>query len=207
MGLTQPAPLTEATIHLVRHGQSQWNVEHRIQGQRPHIELTELGRAQAERAAQTLSDSGARRVLSSDLVRAVQTAAPIAAALGVEVELVPALRERGMGAVEGLISGEVWAAHPDMDWRDPDQRFPGGESKREVYERFASTLAGLQDGSPVVVVSHGDAIRLALAWLSGQPVAEVGWFDVPNCSVITAKVRAGQVSLNYDDRHDWTRHR
>jgi probable phosphoglycerate mutase len=190
MALNRPG-LGEATVYLVRHGQSSWNVDGRIQGQAVGIELTDRGRTQAAAAARALRDSGATRVLSSDLIRAVQTATPIAAALGVPVELEPGLRERGMGIVEGHLTDDVLAAHPDVNWRDPDLRFAGGESKRDVYDRLAATLGKLVGAEPIVVVSHGDAIRLAVDWLCGHPVEDARWYDVGNGSITEVRVRPG----------------
>jgi probable phosphoglycerate mutase len=187
------APLPAATLHLIRHGQTEWNVQRRVQGQVADIELTELGHRQAAAAAVLLAGSGARRVLSSDLTRAVQTAEPIAAALHVAVELEPGLREQRMGELEGRLSADVWRTHSNVDWRDPDHRFVRAESRREVYERMAATISSVAGLEPVVLVSHGDAIRLALAWLSSRPPRDVPWYDIPNCSITTVIVRDGEL--------------
>jgi len=187
--------LSPTTLYLVRHGQSQWNIERRIQGQTPDIELTDLGREQAAAVAADLRATGARHVISSDLVRARQTAEPIATALGVPLEVDPDLREQAMGEVEGRYSAEVLAAHPDLDWTDATHRFPGGESRGEVFDRMARALtrAAARPG-PVVVVSHGDAIRLALSWAAGRHVADVAWQDVPNCSIWTVQIPPDRTS-------------
>ena len=96
------------TVHLVRHGQSTWNVEGRLQGQTVHPELTERGRREAAEAAALLrarcpgtgEDVG---LICSDLVRAAQTAAVIGQVLGVSVEQDVALREQGLGVFLSLI--------------------------------------------------------------------------------------------------------
>jgi 2,3-bisphosphoglycerate-dependent phosphoglycerate mutase len=185
--------LTDATLLLVRHGQSQWNVARRIQGQTADIELSELGHQQAARVAEQLLGSGATRVLSSDLTRARQTAAPIAAALGVSVQLEPGLREQSMGTLEGTYSADVWKSHPEVDWTDADHRFHGAESRREVFDRMAATLTRVAGPQPTVLVSHGDAIRLALGWLAGRPAGGVPWHDIPNCSITRVTIRSGQL--------------
>ncbi|MFL6072657.1 MAG: histidine phosphatase family protein [Mycobacteriales bacterium] len=185
-------------FHLVRHGQSEWNAEGRLQGQTPHVPLTALGRAQAEAAAEALRGSGAGAVYTSDLTRAVQTAAPIARALDVTAVVEPALREQALGALEGRLARDL----PEPD-PDPEQavsaaelartRWGGGESLHDVYHRVGPFLRRLltQPPSPaVVLVSHGDTIRVAAAYLRGAGVDGVDWSGaVPNGSVTTIRVR------------------
>jgi probable phosphoglycerate mutase len=201
VALTEAAAIdiafVDTTLYLVRHGQSQWNVQRRIQGQSAGIDLTELGHRQAAETAARLRDSGATRVISSDLTRAVQTAGPIAAALGVDVQLAPGLREHSMGMLEGSYSEEVWKSHPEVVWTDADHRFEGGETRREVYERVAATLIQVLEFAspqPTVLVSHGDAIRQALAWLSGEPADALAWRDVANGSITTVTIRSGRLA-------------
>src|ERR1700712_625491 len=92
------------TIHLVRHGQSEWNVSGRLQGQTPHPRLSRLGDAQALAVARELAAHPIKAGFPSDLVRAVQTAAPIASAVGVPAVIEVRLREQGMGRLEGMTS-------------------------------------------------------------------------------------------------------
>jgi 2,3-bisphosphoglycerate-dependent phosphoglycerate mutase len=90
-----------ADVHVVRHGQSTWNAQRRIQGQAPGIALTPLGQRQAGAAARRLAGCGARALYASDLTRAAATAAPIARQLGLTVTIDPDLRERGLGEYDG----------------------------------------------------------------------------------------------------------
>ena len=107
------------TVHLVRHGQSTWNVEGRLQGQTVHPELTERGRREAAEAAALLrarcpgtgEDVG---LICSDLVRAAQTAAVIGQVLGVSVEQDVALREQGLGVLEGRLTKELVALRAEV---------------------------------------------------------------------------------------------
>jgi probable phosphoglycerate mutase len=180
-------------LHLVRHGQSEWNAEGRLQGQTPHVPLTALGHAQAEAAAEALRGSGAGAVYTSDLTRAVQTAAPIARALDVTAVPEPALREQALGALEGWLARDLpepeQAIAPEEMGRT---RWGGGESLHDVYHRvgpFLRRLLTSPPGTAVVLVSHGDTIRVATAYLRGLGVDGIDWSGtIPNGSVTTIRV-------------------
>ncbi|WP_265447319.1 histidine phosphatase family protein [Flexivirga meconopsidis] len=176
------------TIYLVRHGQSTWNHERRLQGQTAHPPLTELGRAQAASAAAELRDRlGSDRpptLWTSDLVRARQTAAVIGMRLCLTPRESPALREQGMGDLEGRGYDELRAEDPPAGGLDISEvRWGGGESVLDVHRRLAIFLAELDEGTHVLV-SHGDAIRVALAILDGRTHREVDWDSpMPNGGV------------------------
>ena len=162
------------TLVLIRHGESTWNREGLIQGQTLTPALTELGRAQAARVAADLAGSGARRILSSDAVRARQTAEIIGTALGLPVESTPLLRERHWGVFQGCprdVARDVEAG------LRPDQPLEGGESRVDVRRR-ARALLGQLDERPTVVVTHGGFITEALTVLGVDAPP-----DVANCSV------------------------
>jgi broad specificity phosphatase PhoE len=181
------------TLHLVRHGQSEWNLTHRLQGQVAHVPLTPLGFEQARAAARTLAGRDIVAIHSSDLLRARRTAEVIGAALGLAVHLDPALREQGYGTLEGQPSADVLATAP-YDFSDPDARAPGGESIRDVHARVGGCLTRYAEryvGRECVLVTHGDAIRIGLARLAGLGPADVPWRDAPNGSVTTAHVPVG----------------
>lgn len=153
---------------LVRHGQSTWNAAGRVQGQTASPELTDLGRRQAAAVAGRLLDHRPRRLLTSDLVRATQSAGIIGAALGLEPQADPRLRERHYGTWQGLNAAD--AARVARSLAD-HQRLPGGESLADVRRRWLALVAELQDEpGPVVVVTHGNLIAEA----AGQPVPENG---------------------------------
>lgn len=178
------------TLHLIRHGQSEWNLTRRLQGQVADVPLTPLGVEQARAAADALAGRPVAAVHSSDLLRARQTAEAVAAALGLPVQLDPGLREQSYGALEGMLTDDVLAAAP-YDFTDPDGRAPGGESIRDVHERVGRRLAGYAQryaGRECVLVSHGDTIRVALAWLDGRDAGDVPWRETPNGSVTTVRL-------------------
>jgi probable phosphoglycerate mutase len=176
-------------VYLVRHGQSEWNVRRLTQGQTAHPPLTGLGREQAARAARLLvadlaaRDTAVRRIVSSDLVRAVETAQVLGEALGAPVTLDPRLREQHLGALEGRGYDDTWAAAEAFDWSDPTLPIAGGESLMDVHLRMADVLGSVDPTAVTVLVSHGDAIRAAVAHLHGVAPHEADWVDVPNGAV------------------------
>jgi probable phosphoglycerate mutase len=160
------------TLLLVRHGQSEWNAEGLMQGQTPHVPLTELGHQQAAQAAAELAalvrdGAGPGALLSSDLLRAVQTAEHCAAAVGLPVRTTTALREQGYGVLQGRPSRELWNV---VDWTDPHWSAEGGESLAELHGRVAGLFEQLRAHPPadvVALVTHGDTIRAAQAVAAG----------------------------------------
>ncbi|MCS6803187.1 MAG: histidine phosphatase family protein [Chloroflexota bacterium] len=171
----------------VRHGESVWNAEGRTQGQ-ADVALSERGRQQAAAIAGRLERVPIGAVFSSDLVRAWETALPIAAAHGAPLVPVPALRERHLGAFQGLTFEEIVARFPDL-WEAVfrgDGRPPGGETRAEVGARVRCFLRELRAAPPaetVVLVGHGGSLRAAFAELLGLPQEE-GWrFRVDNGSL------------------------
>jgi broad specificity phosphatase PhoE len=181
------------TFHLIRHGETDWNRDGRIQGQSDPA-LSARGREQAQALAETLAARPIGALWSSDLRRAVETAEPLAARLELEVRVSRALRERDFGANEGRVAAEVAAELGTVAgtaWHGPDDRHPGGESLRELYERVAAFLEELLADPPaeeVALVTSGGPIRMATAYLARQPVEAVVWSAVDNCSVTTVEV-------------------
>jgi probable phosphoglycerate mutase len=149
-------------ILAIRHGETAWNVDTRIQGQLD-IPLNETGRWQAERLARAVADEGVSAIYSSDLLRAYQTAQAIAQATGLPVSTEAALRERGFGDFQGQTYKEIEAKWPEaaQRWRKRDPDFsPGhsGESLRVFFERcvtVATRLAAAHPGETIALVAHG----------------------------------------------------
>ncbi|RZU34275.1 histidine phosphatase family protein [Blastococcus saxobsidens] len=155
------------TLLLVRHGQSEWNARGLMQGQTAHVPLTALGHSQAELAARELAELRPGVLLSSDLLRAVQTAEHCARATGLPFSTTPALREQGYGVLEGRPSHELWDV---VDWTDAHWSAEGGESLAELHARVAAFLGHLCAEPPadvVALVTHGDTIRAAQAVAAG----------------------------------------
>lgn len=177
-------------VYLVRHGQSEWNLLRLTQGQTAHPPLTELGRAQAASAAALIASDVSRRglvvdrIVTSDLVRAVETANILATRLGSAVGLDVRLREQHLGRLQGRGYEETWAAAEELDWSDPAQAVAGGESLVDVRDRMAAVLRETDPAAVTVLVSHGDAIRVAAAHLSGVEPHDAPWVEVPNGAVL-----------------------
>ena len=169
----------ETTIYLARHGETDWNRLGRWQGH-TDVPLNAAGREQAQALAERLRDTGVRRLYTSDLGRAHETARIVAAALGLDAPVIePGLRERGFGCFEGLTGEECAARFPD-EWiryrRDPRDRPPGAERQEAVVERMVATMIriggalerdGLEPASSALAISHGGALRAFVASITG----------------------------------------
>ena len=179
-------------IVLVRHGQSTWNLEHRLQGQTMHVPLTDLGRAQAEQAARRVVELVApgTAVISSDQLRAVQTAEPIARALRVAVTTDARLREQALGRMEGKLPEELTPepAPPGIDVADV--RWGGGESLADVTARTRSFLTiDSPADDEIVLVTHGDTMRVILGVLDGRSHRHLDWdLIIGNGAVVEREV-------------------
>lgn len=145
---------------LVRHGESSWNEEGRVQGFYD-AELSERGRQQAEHIAQALSPKKIAAVYSSPLKRALDTARAIAQAHLLEVHTDPDLKEIDLGELEGLTIDELRSQHSEFlrEWREGrgSFRMPGGESLNELQERAWRAIRRIVPShtqGAVVVVSH-----------------------------------------------------
>jgi probable phosphoglycerate mutase len=162
--------MPHTTFALVRHGQTDWNAQRRLQGS-TDIPLNDVGRGQARDAVAVLSAYEWDAVVSSPLGRAAETAELIAAGLGLSVDRhVPELTERHFGPAEGLRAG------PELD----ALRIPGGfrdaESEDEAASRGVGALEALAEefrGGRVLVVAHGTLLRLSLGRAVGRTLASI----------------------------------
>jgi probable phosphoglycerate mutase len=193
---------------LIRHGETAWNAEHRIQG-RLDVPLSTTGVWQTGRLAQRLADEAIDAVISSDLARAWMTGAPLADARGLTMVPEPRLRERAFGIFEGKTLDEIAAGHPDelVAWRsrDVDWRIPGGESGAEFIERVLVALHEIADayaGRTVAVVTHGGVLDVvyrnarALAWDAPRDHLML------NASINRLQARTGPLRLQIVDWAD-----
>lgn len=191
---TDPAPAPDArtVLYLVRHGEAHSNRDGWFGGWSPSP-LTDLGHRQAEATAAELRRRAPTVLVSSDLTRALQTAAPIGRALGLEPHLEPGLRERSLGVLDGMSFADAEARYPDL-WRrmrarEPDAMPDGAESPDGVFARVSSALDRLvatHPGERVAVVSHGLALFHAFAHVCGlgSPARDLSVFVlVDNCSI------------------------
>ncbi|MES2992979.1 MAG: histidine phosphatase family protein [Pseudomonadota bacterium] len=145
----------------IRHGETAWNVDGRIQGQLD-VPLNEMGRWQVHRLALAVAEEEIAAIYSSDLLRAFETAQAVARGSGDPIVTDTGLRERGFGTFEGMSYAEINARWPEMGerWRRRDPTFgaPGGETLNAFYARSiaaASRLAALHPGQTIALVSHG----------------------------------------------------
>ncbi len=200
-------PTQRATrVLAIRHGETAWNVDGRIQGQLD-IPLNETGRWQAHRLALAVAGEGISAVYSSDLLRAYETAESVARGCGQPITTDAGLRERGFGKFEGLTFCEIEQRWPEQSerWRKRDPEFSpeGGEMLHDFYARCVETatrLAAAHPGATIALVAHGGvmdslyraAARVALdaprSWQLGnasinrllytpQGFTLVGWSD------------------------------
>jgi probable phosphoglycerate mutase len=163
-------------VVLWRHGRTAWNVEGRFQGQLD-VELDPVGVEQADLGARRLAGLPPTAILSSDLVRAAETADALARWSGLEVLRDPDLRETGYGEWEGLLSTEAEAldAKTYLAWRAGEDVRPGGtgETRTEVATRSTAAvergLEVLPTGGVLVVVTHGGTARGIVGRMLGLP--------------------------------------
>ncbi|MHB8378161.1 MAG: histidine phosphatase family protein, partial [Dehalococcoidia bacterium] len=151
------------------------------------VPLSDLGREQVREIAAALADTCAAAVYSSDLLRALDTARPIADRLRLPLVEEPALRERDFGVLQGRLYADV-LDELRTAWSDPDSRPHGAESWRDVYARVARFLDRLRAAPPgceLILVTHGGTLNVAAACLAGTRVEDMQWQQIDNCAVIT----------------------
>ncbi|MDQ0210267.1 histidine phosphatase [Arthrobacter sp. SRS-W-1-2016] len=162
--------MPHTTFALVRHGQTDWNAQRRLQGS-TDIPLNGVGRGQARDAVAVLSGDEWDAVVSSPLSRAAETAALIAAGLGLSVDRhIPELTERRFGPAEGLRAG------PELDALRIPGGFRGAESEEEAASRGLAALEALAEefrGGRVLVVAHGTLLRLSLGRAVGRTLDSI----------------------------------
>ncbi|MCS6827860.1 MAG: histidine phosphatase family protein [Caldilinea sp.] len=175
---------------LVRHGQTDWNLQGRYQGQ-ADPPLNETGVQQAQAVAEALTGRCYAALYSSDLERARVTAGIIARRLGLEVIVDPRLREVNQGAWEGLLVTEIQERYP-LEWeaRQRDRlhfRAPGGESIEDVAARIWTAMDDIARCHPhkaVIVVSHGLALATMLCRVQDIPLAQARELIPNNAEIV-----------------------
>ncbi|WP_457947601.1 histidine phosphatase family protein [Pseudarthrobacter sp. alpha12b] len=162
--------MTLTTFALVRHGQTDWNAERRLQGS-TDIPLNDVGRGQARDAVAILAPYEWDAIVSSPLSRAAETADLIAEGLGLKVaRRVPELTERSFGPAEGMQAG------PELEALRVPGGFKGAESEAEAAHRGLAALEALAEefrGQRLLVVTHGTLLRVSLSRAIGQTLASV----------------------------------
>lgn len=185
-------------IYLMRHGQIVQRHPRPFVGCQD-IPLDETGRGQAAQIAAALADVGLRRIVSSDLSRCLETSSPLAAAVGLEIEPEPQLREINLGLWEGLTSAEVQQLYPEEYLRRGSDiagaRPNNGESfvdlAGRVWPVFRQIAHEAEYSGPTLVMAHAGVNRVLLCRLLGMPVDNLMRLD------------QSYACLNIVDRNAW----
>lgn len=174
---------------VIRHGETAWNVDTRIQGQLD-IGLNATGQRQAQQLGQALADETVEAVYASDLARAWDTACAVAGPLGLEVVPDPRLRERAFGDFEGRTFADIEANSPEeaRRWRTRDPEFEpeGGESLIAFRHRVtgvAAELAARHPGALVVLVAHGGVMDVLYRAATGQELQAPRTWHLGNAAI------------------------
>lgn len=193
----------------IRHGETDWNRQQRFQGH-ADVPLNEAGQAQARRLAARLAVERHDALFSSDLQRARQTAAPLAATWGRDDGVLPGFREQNFGLLEGLDAPAIQERHPAL-WRgwleqDADFAAPGGETPRQFHGRVLAALNELvaaRAGQRVVVVTHGGVLDMLWRTAHGLPLAGLRQCHIPNTGINRLRWSDGALRIDAwgDDAH------
>ncbi len=184
------APAQAARLCLVRHGETDWNAERRLQGHLD-IPLNARGLAQAASTARGLSSTRFDAVYCSDLARTRQTAEAILSGRDTRTTLQADLRERHYGIFQGKTYDEVASSLPDdyrrFKNREADYAFPGGgESLAAFARRVEAALVAIalrHTGKDVLVVTHGGVLDIAHRLATGKALAAARDFAIPNAAL------------------------
>lgn len=174
-------------VCIVRHGETDWNAERRIQGQ-IDIPLNATGRLQAQAAAQSLAGEIFPVIYSSDLKRAYDTAAAAAELLGLPVRSEPGLRERHYGEFQGLTQDDIQARADYERYinRDVNFAFGSGESLARFADRIKRTLNELAQrhaGENILVFAHGGVLDVIYRIATHRPLETARDFPIPNAAL------------------------
>jgi len=174
---------------IVRHGETAWNAEHRVQGQLD-VPLNAIGLAQAQAAAKILTQEKFDAIYSSDLMRARQTADPVAIYHSMRILFDKNLRERHYGIFERLTYAEVKVRYPDdyarFDARDPEYAFRTGESLKDFFERSIAVISKLADAhqnQSILVFTHGGVLDMLYRHITGVSLSAERDFGIPNAGL------------------------
>jgi len=194
---------------VVRHGETQWNVERRVQGW-GDSPLTAAGLAQADAIGRRLARERFDLLVASDLGRARQTAESIARHCGLPLTTDERLRERSFGVGEGMAYDAIDGAYPEIFSRErettnPDLVIPGGESRRQFHERIRGAFEALareHDGQRVAVITHGGVLATLYRIVHDIPVAHAHRVTISNASYNAVAFDADAWTLEAWDETD-----
>lgn len=200
-------------LYLIRHGQSAGNAEGRFGGHGP-TPLSDLGMKQARSTAKLLAAEGVSVIYTSDLLRAVKTAEPLADLTGSPIIATPAFRERNVGVLEGLTFDESRERHPKDYFalvnRDVHHVITHGESYRHLLRRTTGELWNIirkHQGERIAIFSHTGAICFMTLHLMGairRDTRNTPWLVTSNCGINRFEIRSRRniriLAIN-DTRH------
>jgi 2,3-bisphosphoglycerate-dependent phosphoglycerate mutase len=186
--------LKPCTLCIVRHGETAWNAEGRVQGQLD-IALSKVGRAQARALAEVLAGGRFAALYCSDLARVQQTAQPAAERLRLPVSLDMRLRERHYGVFQGLTYAEARQRLPEdyarFKAKEVDYAFGSGESLREFSARALACieeLAARHAGQEALVFTHGGVLEMVYRHATGRGLSTPRDFEIPNAALNVVQV-------------------
>jgi broad specificity phosphatase PhoE len=201
------------TLLFIRHGQTTWNVEHRLPGQLPDVALNATGRQQVERLADALSAIPISALISSPLERAYDTAEILAQGRNLAIEREPDLMDTNVGRWAGKIIEDI--AKNDPDWkayvRNPTVAPEGVETFPQVQQRAVAAVerwrAQEQAGAYPAFVAHADVIKLLLAHYTGLEAGRAGSLAIDNASVSIVQLEEEHpprvVAISWNPRPGW----
>jgi probable phosphomutase (TIGR03848 family) len=194
-------------ILLIRHGENDYVKKSRMAGRLPGVHLNDHGEAQAKALAEKLGAAPIKALYSSPLERAMETAAPLAEALKLEIQVRPGLIETDIGEWSGL----SWKSMRRLKvWRTVQLapslfRFPGGESFAETQHRICKEIETIcyehEPKDIIACVSHADPIRLAIAYYIGLPLDNFQRLSVSPASITALSIGESSshlLNLNFD---------
>ena len=178
--------MSTTELILIRHGETDWNRELRFQGH-ADVPLNDIGHEQARRVGLRLASEAIQHIVSSDLMRAQQTAMPAASHLLLPVATTVGLREQNFGVVEGMRAGEIQRDHP-REWEqwlefNEDHGMPEGESPLQFHRRVIEALRGIvaqHAGETVLVVTHGGVLDMVWRTANGLSLSGPRQSEIPN---------------------------
>jgi phosphoserine phosphatase len=185
-------------VYVARHGETTWNLAGRYQG-RLESELSELGKRQALALAEAAARAGIGRVVSSPLVRCVETARPAAERAGVPLETDARLTEIAHGTWEGRLRGELAANDPIRyrAWREDPAHvaFENGETVADVRARWRDFASSFSPQTPALVVTHDAVVRVALLDATARELGDFWRARVENGAYAVFDVAGGRWTL------------
>ncbi len=194
--------MLKTRIILIRHGQTDWNLAGKFQGQQD-IPLNEEGTKQAAAVARYLAEEKIDIIYSSDLQRALTTARKIAGyQQNIRIKTLPGLREINFGQWEGLTYQDIQQNYPDRfkKWYENpgDTAPPGGEGIIDFQKRVVDQLKDISrqsEGKNIVVVAHGGTIKIFLTHILKMPVNLYWKLEIDHCRITIVKYYHGEFTL------------